>query len=203
MTRVGDPYVIPRAADRDRAFEPGDRLAAFFTCDSCGWPSAATGGTFVGNHLTTEFNAVPPRWIPEAASGKDFPDVPDHIASAADEAHRCRSFEALRASILVCRSVIEATAKEKGIVEGQLVSKIDEMAKQGLIRPHIKEAAHEIRHLGNDMAHGDFVEQVEQEEADEILELMGEVLTEVFQSPMKIERRRLAREAKKGAGGNT
>jgi hypothetical protein len=50
------------------------------------------------------------------------------------------------------------------------------MAKQGLIRPHIKDAAHEIRLLGNNMAHGDFVDRVEPEGADEILELMARSL---------------------------
>lgn len=198
MTRVGDAYSVSQAADRDRGRKSGDLLAAFFTCDHCGWPSAATGGPLQGNNANVSLITMPLKWIPEAASGKDFPDVPEHIASAADEAHRCRSFDALRATVLMCRSVIEATAKEKGITQGRLVAKIDEMAEQGFIRLHIKEAAHEIRHLGNDMAHGDFVEVIEPEEADEILELMGEVLAEVFQSPMKIDRRRLAREAKKG-----
>lgn len=197
MTRVGDAYAV-NATDKARA--KGDLLAAFFRCDNCAWPSAATGGEYVGNNINSEFAAEAPRWIPQAASGRDFPDVPDHIASAADEAHRCRSFEALRASVLMCRSVIEATAKEKGITSGQLYTKIDSMAKQGFIRPHIKDAAHEIRLLGNNMAHGDFVDEVELEEADEVLELMGEVLAEVFQSPAKIEKRRLAREAKTSRG---
>lgn len=183
---------LPQAA-------PGDRLAGFYTCDNCMWPNAAVGGSYKDStHLSYHHSMAAEdfQWVPEAAVGRDFPDVPEHIASAADEAYRCRSFNSFRGSVLMCRSVIEATAKEKGITSGQLYTKIDGMAKQGFIRPHIKEAAHEIRLLGNNMAHGDFVDEVECEEADEILELMGEVLAEVFQSPAKIERRRLAREAK-------
>ncbi len=69
------------------------------------------------------------------------------------------------------------------------------MQKQELVRRHIKDAAHEIRLLGNTMAHGDFVEAVSEEESEEILELMGEVLNEVFQSPAKIARRAEKRKA--------
>lgn len=204
MTRIVNAYALTTVSVR-----VGDQLAAAYSCDNCRWPSAAIGGTVAAHpHAASQamseasqMNAAHAaadvyRWFPEAAVGKDFPDVPEHIASVADEAHRCRSFDALRASVLMCRSVIEATAKDKGITTGSLVAKIDSMEKKGFIRPHIKDAAHEIRHLGNDMAHGDFVEEVEPEEADEILELMGEVLAEVFQSPARIARRQSARQAK-------
>jgi len=128
--------------------------------------------------------------------GKEFPDVPDRIAEAADEAHRCLSIKAYRAAVLLARSVIEATAKEKGITTGSLLSKIDEMFDRRLIREHVKDGAHEVRHLGNEMAHGDFVEPVREDEAELILVLMGEVLVEVFQSVARVQRARELRAAK-------
>ncbi|WP_226283173.1 DUF4145 domain-containing protein [Janibacter indicus] len=203
MTRVGDPWAL--TASRPTV---GTTLAAFYRCDNCMWPNAATGGT-VPEHQgkpRTDPPLINPRhddadhtWYPEAATGKTFDDVPEHIAGAADEAFKCRSFLALRAAVLMARSVVEATCKEKGITSGRLVTKIDSLAKDGHIRAHIKEAAHEIRHLGNDMAHGDFTEPVTIEEADEILEFMGEILHDVFQSPAKIARRKAAREARKAS----
>jgi len=48
------------------------------------------------------------------------------------------------------------------------------------IRPGIAEAAHEVRHLGNDMAHGDFAEQVDHEEAELALELVAAILDELW-----------------------
>jgi hypothetical protein len=123
--------------------------------------------------------------------------VPSHIGEAADEAYRCLSIKAYRAAALLARSVVEATAKEKGITKGNLVAKINELHKQQLIREYVKDAADEVRHLGNDMAHGDFVDTVEPEEADEALALMDEVLEEVFQSPARVMRARAARLAKK------
>ncbi|GAB3586334.1 DUF4145 domain-containing protein [Calidifontibacter terrae] len=200
MTRFGDPWALTASKTK-----VGDLLAAFYRCDNCMWPSAATGGAvpeYQGLARTDGSLVLGPHeesdhtWYPEAATGMDFPDVPEHIASAADEAVKCRSFHAFRAAVLMARSVVEATCKEKGITSGRLVTKIDSLAKDGHIRAHIKDAAHEIRHLGNDMAHGDFTESVTPEEADEILEFMGEILHDVFQSPAKIARRRALREAR-------
>ncbi|MGK5674085.1 DUF4145 domain-containing protein [Micromonospora sp. URMC 106] len=136
------------------------------------------------------------RTWPETVGGKSFPDVPAQIAEAADEAHRCFSIKAHRAAVLLARSVIEATAKEKGITKGTLLAKIDELHKQSFIREHIRDGAHEVRHLGNDMAHGDFVESVDSGDVELVLTLMGEVLEEVFQSPARVERARQKRSAK-------
>lgn len=120
-----------------------------------------------------------PAWRPKHAVGKNYhEDVPEHIAGADSEAHQCRSVDADRAAVLLARSVAEATAKDKGITSGNLRAKIDTMYGQELVPKIVKARAHEIRHLGNDMAHGDFTQPVTPEEADEILELMDEVLDE-------------------------
>jgi hypothetical protein len=67
------------------------------------------------------------RWYPVIARGKRYPDVPAEIAAAASEAHRCMPVEAYRGAVLLARSVIEATAKDKGMTTGKLVTKIDAM----------------------------------------------------------------------------
>ncbi|MFF0720457.1 DUF4145 domain-containing protein [Micromonospora sp. NPDC003816] len=135
-------------------------------------------------------------WMPAYAAGKRFPDVPETLADTAGEAHRAMQTKCYRAAVLLARSVIEATAKEKQIAAGSLNAKIDAMADSGLIRRHIQEAAHEIRHLGNEMAHGDFTIPVAVEDAELVLTLMDEVLLEVFQSPARVayaKAKRLAR----------
>jgi len=127
-------------------------------------------------------------WYPRKAASPDFPDVPEHIARAAKEAHESHSINALMASILMARTVVEASAKEKGITSGTLVAKIDGMQQQDLIRKSTAEAAHEIRHFGNDMAHGDIADLPSADDAAEVLALMDEVLNEVFQGPARTER---------------
>jgi hypothetical protein len=124
-------------------------------------------------------------WRPRANDTQDYPDVPPHIADAATEAFECNSEGHYRAAILLSRSVIEATAKDKGITTGNLKSKIEEMANQQLIRPHIKAVADGIRDYGNEMAHGDFADPVAGVDSALIIELMGEILEEVYQSPAR------------------
>ena len=86
----------------------------------------------------------------------------------------------------MARSVIEATAKDKGMRTGTLVTKIDAMYEARLIREDIRDGAHEVRYLANDAAHGDFANPVPQTDAELILTLMDEVLEEVYQSPARV-----------------
>ncbi|WP_433789308.1 DUF4145 domain-containing protein [Actinoplanes sp. CA-252034] len=133
---------------------------------------------------------------PQEVGGKSFPDVPQHIGEAADEAYRCYSINAHRAATLLARSVIEATAKEMGITNGQLFSKIEALHDRGLIREYVRDGAHEVRYLGNDMAHGDFVDSIEPADTELALSLMDAVLEEIFQAPARVNAaraRRLAR----------
>ena len=98
-------------------------------------------------------------------------------------------------AILMARTVVEATAKAKGITRGMLVAKIDDLAAQGFIRTDTKEAAHEIRHFGNDMAHGDIEDVPEVDDVRDVLVLMDEILSEVFQGPARTARLRNRRAA--------
>lgn len=136
-------------------------------------------------------------WLPPKPLQEDFPDVPQHIAEAATEATLCRSVGAYRAVGSLARAVVEATAKDKGVNGRDLRERIDNMHAQGLIRAGTAEAAHEVRHFGNDMAHGDFVDPVDEDDADEVLALMKEVLQEVYQGPARVDRQRAKREANK------
>ena len=196
MTRVGEARVI---GDED---SNATVLQAVYLCDECDFLSIALavryGNYSAGHSDWLDRRATDIRWKPECGTGRSFDDVPPHIAGAASEAYVCLSVNAHRAATLLARSVIEATAKDMGIIAGRLVDKIDARHEQEFIRNTVKDGAHEVRHLGNDMAHGDFVDPVDQEEAEEALELMAEVLHDVYQQDARVSRRRLARLAKKG-----
>jgi hypothetical protein len=176
-----------------------------FRRDNCQAPSIAKASGLPGNQdplawLTRkkkkDWLPQPPRVIPV----KVFPDVPAAIADAASEAYRCRqACNANRAAIILARSVIEATAKDKDITTGPLISKIDELYNQRLIRPDVRDGAHEIRHFGNDMAHGDYIRDASPEEADLVLALMDAVLTDVYQFPAQVARAKAARERRQAA----
>jgi hypothetical protein len=199
-------------------------LQGFYVCDGCGRASIATltvGQTdFDFSHhdelLEDVDLADAIEWIPAHALSKDFPDVPAHIASPASEAFKCSSVGAHRGAIMLARAVVEATAKHHGITTGTLGKKIEAMFEVKLISQLIRDSAHEIRHLGNDMAHGDFATpqaegdnsppaaiEITGQDADEVLALMEMVLDEIYQKPAKVERLRAAREAKKAKGQNS
>lgn len=175
------------------------RYFGLFKCDECG--SASMGVTELTHGYNTDsgvrrvLDADRARlvWHPTVASEKNYEDVPGDIAQAASEAHRCYSIGAYRATLILARAVVEAAAKAKGVTTGSLYSKIEALHENGIIREVIKDAAHDVRDSGNEMAHGDFVTQVSEVEAEEILFLMGKVLDDVFQTPAMTARRRAAK----------
>lgn len=145
----------------------------------------------------TQFDKVQDHWPKSTVSAAPIEDVPDHIARAAEEVHLDLGHQLFRSAAMLARAVVEAVAKELGHTNGNLKSKVDAMTQAGSIRPHISEGAHEVRHLGNDMAHGDFIDPVAEEDATLIVTLMDEILDEVFQSPARVDRARQNRLAKK------
>jgi hypothetical protein len=96
--------------------------------------------------------------------------------------------------IRLVRGVVEATAKECGIDKGTLHPKIESLPTQGDIRGLTKDAAHELRYRGNDVAHGDFVNEVDEDDADAVLDVMTEILSEVCQGPARVNRMKVKRQ---------
>lgn len=138
-------------------------------------------------------------WWPRQVGGKEFPDVPEHIASTADEAHRCLSIGAHRGAVALARAVVEATAKAHGIDKGMLDKKITELAKLGVISGAMRDAADEIRFAGNEVAHADLAEEpITNDDAEEVLQLMDAILTRVYQEPRQVERVRERRKQRRG-----
>jgi hypothetical protein len=193
MTPHGQPMIsgAEKVLDRDESrIRTFTTLSCLFTCDNCShavlgqhqWEGALDPKDFskilLGQTKLT--------WHPAAGDAKDFPNVPRHIASAASEAYECLSIGARRSAVQMARSVVEATAKHLGITSGPLIAKIDTMKETGHIRAVVADGAHGVRGFGNDMAHGDFVQPVEQEDAELVLTLMSALLDEVFQLPAQV-----------------
>lgn len=169
---------------------------AAFLCDECRRISSAAtrldrfSGS-AGDTIHSDMERVGESswaWEPKTVLGKEFPDVPPAIAAPASEAFKCASIQAYRAAILMARSVIEASAKAKGVTTGSLMQKIDKLAENGEIRSKVAQATHGIRMLGNDMAHGDFATaDITKEDADVVLRVLDLFLTELFQVDAAVE----------------
>ena len=127
------------------------------------------------------------RWYLLPTMEEKFPDVPDAVAAAATEATLCLSVGAYRATSVLARAVLEAIGKDQGFTMQGIKPKIEAMFEAGLIRQKIADAATVVRDLGNDMAHGDFIDPVTEEEAKRAIALMKMVLQEVYQEDALIK----------------
>jgi hypothetical protein len=184
----------------------GERVRVAVTCDFCSKLSVGEGSGGDPSQRGDEIELSMARrqledstniqWLPTAAEAPEVIDVPEAISRAAREAYSSASVGNHMAAILMARTVIEATAKAKGISSGDLSKKINAMRDNQLIRRAVADQAHEVRYAGNDMAHGDIEVIPDAIDSEEILALMGSVLTEVFQDPARLERIRAKREAR-------
>jgi hypothetical protein len=207
---VADPNRLNTMAAMEVMAQGGQLVIAAYRCGVCTAISVAIAeapaqliGPSLGSWIDSDGNLSDAHltWRPSAGDTKDYQDVPAHIADAATEAFECHSDGHYRAAILLARSVIEATAKDKAIASGNLQSKIQEMERQNLIRPNIEAMAHGIRGYGNEMAHGDFVAPLSAEESSLVIELMGEILNEVYQAPARLTRVQQAFTARQQSSG--
>ena len=163
-----------------------------YRCDNCKSLSIAVVG------LSTDYRSdadnwfetpdAPIEWFPVRILGRRFDDVPQTIADAASEAYACYSIRSYRAAVLLARAVVEAVAKQQGQTNGSLKTKIDALEEARLVNPQLAETAHEIRFVGNDMAHGDFITEITEEECDDVLNFMTALLEEIYQRPANLTR---------------
>lgn len=162
-------------------------------------------------------------WYPKRLSAPDLSVLPEHIRAAAEEAHVARSVDLYRASILMARAVIEAICKDQGITGGNLDKKIDGLVEKEKILPRTRDGAHEVRLLGNKVAHGDKFEaafvsvndedgreledadegdfataEISADDADDVLDLLGQIIREVYESDALEGRMKSRRERRRG-----
>jgi prepilin-type processing-associated H-X9-DG protein len=169
------------------------KISVAATCDACQaynvssgltlWrTSAPTIGNLAGGaELIKEAeNMTDAAWSPPSMVKADTQFLPAGVAGFLQEAHDAHSIGAHRAVLLLVRSVIEATAREKGIETGSLVQKINILHADGHVRTGTKDMAHTLRILGNDMAHGEIDTVPSVEDATDALTVVKFVLDDVY-----------------------
>ncbi|WP_075205305.1 DUF4145 domain-containing protein [Leucobacter musarum] len=120
------------------------------------------------------------KWSPPSMVQADIEFLPKNVGAFLQEAHNTVAVGAFRGTLLLVRSVIEATAKDMKIDKGSLVQKVDSLHANGHIRTGTKDMAHALRILGNDMAHGDITEAPTSEDAEDALTIARFVLDDVY-----------------------
>lgn len=178
------------------------KVEAAFTCPKCNrmnvafWetdldPGKTWDPLLIEQALEGEEASI--SWMPIPGIQKDFEHIPEEMASVSKEAWKCYSAQAYRGAVILARAVIEASAKAKGYEKGTLAAKIERMAENRIIREALANHANEIRHFGNEGAHGDLRSPIAPEDAKEVLVLMSEFLNELWQAPTRAELLRLRR----------
>ena len=115
--------------------------------------------------------------------------IPADIADDFIEANRCISVEAKKATVTMCRRVLQTACISKGVNPNlDLVKQIDELESKRVINPSMKDVAQTIRKIGNWGAHpqGDPLKDVTIDDALEILKFTSEFLDEVFVRPARL-----------------
>lgn len=149
----------------------------------------------------TEFweSRYPDAYYPVPLDTADFANAPSTINDAAKEAHLVYSMNAYRSTAILCRATIEAICKDQGASGKDLFKKIDDLHDRGLIRLFVKETAHVLRAIGNDMAHGDFDVELSKDDAGDILGFMDSIIDELYESHAKLRKMRDTVQSRKEA----
>lgn len=194
--RTGRVAENRKRTGQGRVTEHRRRYEIAATCDAChrfnvasgwgSWETTSSNSDSVG-YILDAARAVAKgeamtidAWSPPALLPVDTAFVPDGVAGFLQEAHDAYSIGAHRAVLLLVRSVIEATARDKGITDGTLVQKINVLHADGHLRSGTKDMAHALRILGNDMAHGEIDEVPTEEDARDALTVARFVLDDVY-----------------------
>lgn len=120
---------------------------------------------------------------PPEALDFDSTDLPGPIAASMDEAAKCFSAGAFRASALMVRRVLEELCEDKGAAGANLKLRLEALGQATLVPAELLEAADELRILGNDAAHieAKAYDQIGKEECEAALMLAKELLKAVYQ----------------------
>lgn len=168
-------------------------FGAPFACSHC-------GAVNIGHSLITRDDRHDPydamtngrveiKWIPPVSSAPSFGDTPPEISEPALEAFTAWDHDAYRAAILMARAVLEGICKDHGISSGSLFHKIDAMKDADHITKALQMAAHAVRELGNEMAHGDFVKtNPTEKQAKQVLAIMRQFIEQLYEQPAQTAR---------------
>jgi hypothetical protein len=114
--------------------------------------------------------------------------IPGHIRKDLDEAKMCFSVGAYRGCAVLARRAMQNACLEKEAKEDRLANQLKELADNGIITKELKKWGDVVRWVGNDAAHPDQYDVLE-ENARDILELSKQFLNVLYVTPaIAIER---------------
>lgn len=144
--------------------------------------------------------------IPSFSASSMHKSIPESIREDYAEGARCLFVDSYKATVGMCRRVVEALACDKLANKSKdakgktrkLYKLIDLLHSDGLITKDLKDSAHELRYFGNYGAHvqDDGLDKVERQEARDVREITWQLLYSIYVGPFKTKELRKARTSK-------
>ena len=136
-------------------------------------------------------------WYPADVADVEYEGLPPNIARAASEAHVSLRNGQLIAAAITTRATLEAIVKAQGASGKTLEAKVDDLHASHKIHQLLKDQAHAIRHVGNEMAHGDFATFPDEEEVEHIIEFMDALIDTHYVQPARLQAAQDKRDARR------
>ena len=121
-------------------------------------------------------------------SGSSYHDaIPKAMRDDLAEASRCWYVRAYKGVVVLCRRVMQEIAIDREAKGEKLHQRINDLLASGQITKSLHDAATAIRHFGNYGAHpqNDALDDVTRNEADTILNLTNQFLTDLYVRPAR------------------
>jgi hypothetical protein len=94
----------------------------------------------------------------------------------------------------MARSAMQVALRQKDVSGSSLKHEIDDLAARGILPPHMKDWAHELRELGNESAHPDPGQtKTNGGDARDVIEFLDFMLQYLYDLPHQIEQYRKRR----------
>lgn len=163
-----------------------------YKCGSCAgyvmvlW--SATEGSH-GNHGLHNYKVLP--WPLKFRPSDNWPDAIKRHWKQAHDNLKSNNYDA---AVLMARSALQATMRDKGAQGRNLYSEIEDLANRGIITNIIKDWSHEVRLLATPAAHPQpNDEETDPDDARDIVRFLDSLLESVYDIPADIEKYRQRR----------
>ncbi len=186
------PIVLSPDGKRSRDFF--DRITSL-NCRNCNQPVIVIEEKFVGDKPGKENKTSGTVswhgffWWP-FPSTHFSEEVPVSIQKIIQEVKVTFAAQCYRSSAVMARRALEAITVDKGESEGILVQRIKNLVSSSKIDRNIGDWSTEIRLIGNVAAHFDLADDVEKEDANQILLFIDQLINYIYIIPAVVNKRR-------------
>jgi hypothetical protein len=128
------------------------------------------------------------RVLPWPTKLEEFPKHwPEPVGRYWLQAHRSAKDENWDAGAMMARAALQVALRDQGGCGKSLRGEIDDLAAKGVLPPHMKEWAHELRELGNESAHPDPEKgKSSPEDVRDVIEFLDFLLQYLYDLPHQI-----------------